>query len=149
MGRVMATGVLLSFLLPAWAAEQAEKVEVTVVAILAGDRDKTVAPELKEIAREVQNLDPGFTSFRLARTTKRLVVVGDTAKFSLVDDESAQITIDHGLNNENRVGVTVKPPQAGDITYATACGKFFPVLTRYQTKDGDRLIVAVMVKSGD
>ena len=40
----------------------------------------------------------------------------------------------------------IPPPLVGEITYMTICGKFFPIVTRYQTKDKDRLIIAVMVK---
>jgi hypothetical protein len=34
----------------------------------------------------------------------------------------------------------------GEITYSTICGKCFPIVTRFQTKDRERLIVAVMVR---
>jgi hypothetical protein len=30
--------------------------------------------------------------------------------------------------------------------YTSACGKFFPIVTRYQTKERERLIIAIMVR---
>ena len=46
----------------------------------------------------------------------------------------------------NRVRLAVKAPLAGEITYTTCCSKFFPIMTRYLTKDNERLIIAIMVK---
>ena len=37
-------------------------------------------------------------------------------------------------------------PELGEVTYACACDKFFPVVTPYRTKKGETLIVTVMAK---
>jgi hypothetical protein len=42
--------------------------------------------------------------------------------------------------------MTVKPPKLDEITYACACGKFFPIITNHLTPDNERLIIAVMAK---
>jgi len=42
--------------------------------------------------------------------------------------------------------MTIKPPTLGEITYSTTCEKFFPIVTRYVTKDKERLIIAIMVE---
>ena len=53
-----------------------------------------------------------------------------------------------GNDKDGRFQMKITPPRMGDITYTTAaCGKFFPIMTRYLTKDNERLIVAVMVKA--
>lgn len=123
-----------------------EKVKVTVVAILANDRDDTVDPELKCIAEEVQKLEPTLTGFKLHRSSRKSLAVGDPYKFNLVDEEVAAVVIKHGCDKDDRVGLTVKAPQQGEIEYSSACGKYLPIVTRYQTKGKDRLIIAIMVK---
>jgi hypothetical protein len=129
---------------PPRAAE--DKVKVTVVAILATDRNKEIDPRLECIAREVQKMDQSLTGFRLAQLNRKSVAVGATEKFKLVDKETADVVVVHGANAQNRVSLKVKPPQVGEIDYTSCCGKFFPIITRYQTKDKDRLIIAIMVK---
>lgn len=123
-----------------------EKVRVTVVAILANDRDKTVDPKLECLAREIRKTEPRLTSFHLAQTACKSVSVGDSYQFPLVDNEVARVIVVHGADKDNRVSLKVKPPHLGEIVYTSACGKFFPIVTRYQTKDKDRLIIAVMVR---
>ena len=132
--------------LPASPAAAEEKVKVTVVAILATTRDQIVDPKLECIAREVQKSEPRLTGFHLARTTQMSLAVGSSDKFPLVDKEVAEVTVEHGADKENRVSLKVKPSRCGEIVYTSTCGKFFPIVTRYRTKDKDRLIVAIMVK---
>ena len=52
----------------------------------------------------------------------------------------------HGADSKNRVGLTMKAPLQGEIQYTTCCGKFFPIVTRYQTKDKEVLILAIRVQ---
>ena len=52
----------------------------------------------------------------------------------------------HAADSKNRVGLTVKAPLQGEIQYTTCCGKFFPIVTRYQTKNKELLIVAIRVQ---
>ena len=49
-------------------------------------------------------------------------------------------------DNEKKVRVTVKTPHAGEVTYRIVGEKYFPIMTTYQDKNKDRLILAVMVK---
>jgi hypothetical protein len=138
-------------LVPSWLAGAREacaeeKVRVTVVAILATDQDKIVDPKLECIAREVQKTEPRLTGFHLAQTTRLPVAVGSSYKFPLVEKEVAEIVVEHGADKENRVSLKVKPPRCGEIVYTSCCGKFFPIVTRYRTKNQERLIIAVMVK---
>jgi hypothetical protein len=127
-------------------AADGEEVRVTVVAILATDQGKKVDQELQGIADEIRKKEPGLTGFRLGRMTRMPVNVGQKETFPLVDKEVAIVVVKHGANENNRVCLSVKPPQLGEITYTTCCGKFFPIVTRYQTKDKERLIIAIRVQ---
>jgi hypothetical protein len=138
----------LAFLATAPAARAAERFQLTVVAILGNDRDDKVDPKLKCIAEEVKKNRPNLnlTGFRIHSTAKRALGVGSTFTFPLVDDEKAPITIDHGLDDQAMVGLKVKAPGGREIDYSTVCGKFFPIVTCYETKDRERLILAIMVE---
>lgn len=122
------------------------QVQVTVIAILATDQNDKVERQLECIAKEIQKKDPKLTGFQLAQTNSESCVVGKATKFALVDKEIAEVIVRHAANKENRVCLKVKPPQMGEITYSSTCGKFFPILTRYQTMNNERLIIAIMVK---
>jgi hypothetical protein len=127
-------------------ARAEESVEVTVVAIVASERSTDIHPKLKTVAREVQKVDPKLTGFRLARATRRRVAVGVKESFPLIDCKDAAVTVRKSCGKDGRVELTVKPPLVGEITYTTCCEKYFPIVTRYQTEDKDRLIVAIMVE---
>src|SRR5262249_16464515 len=117
----------------------AEEVRVTVVVILATDRNNAVAHELKCIAQEVQKKYPHLTGFCLEQITRKSLPVGKSEKFALVDEEVATVLVRHGADSNNRVGLTMKAPLQGEIQYTTCCGKFLPIVTRYETKERDRL----------
>jgi hypothetical protein len=130
---------------PAAGENPKETVRVTVVTILATDQNEQVDPKLKWIARVVKKSEPQLTGFRLAQMTQVALPVGGQHKFPLVEREVAEVTVQQGTEAQNKVSLKVKAPQMGEIVYSTACGKFFPIVTRYQTQDKERLIVAVMV----
>lgn len=137
----------LALLAAAPAARAAdEKVQVTVLAILATDQNDKVDPQLKCVAQKVQKLEPKLTGFRLARTSTRSLEISKASKFALVEGAPVSITVEQGPDKNNRVGLTVRPPQLGEICYLSCCGKFFPIVTRYQTKEKERLIIAIMVE---
>jgi hypothetical protein len=125
---------------------EAEEVKVTVAVILATDRNNQVARELKGIAQEVQKKYPHLRGFRLEQITGKSVSVGKSENFALVEDEVATVLVRHAADSKNRVGLTVKPPLQGEIQYTTCCGKFLPIVTRYETKDKERLIIAIRVQ---
>jgi hypothetical protein len=137
---------------PLWAeskdgeAKAEKKIQVTVVAILATDQNKNVEPRLECLAKEVQKTDPALSGFRLVKCTRQEVEIGKKFDFSLVEDAVAAVAVKHGCDEEDRVGLTVKAPLVGEIAYSCACGKFFPILTRYQTKGKERLIIAIRVQ---
>jgi hypothetical protein len=133
-------------LLAAAPAGRAQEVRVTVVVILATDRNAKIDKELECLAREVRKKKPNLTGFRIEETTRKSLTVGTPETFALVDKETATVLVRHGCNAKNRVALTVKPPLAGEIKYTTCCGKFLPILTRYETRDKETLILAVRVQ---
>jgi hypothetical protein len=133
-------------LVPAAAAEQPKRVKVTVVTILATPRNNDVDPRLKGIAEEVQKMSPQLTGFRLVSMASKSLAVDEKASFPLVENQVVQVVIRHSADKYNRVSLAVTPPQQGEIVYRSACGKFLPIVTRYQTLPKERLIVAVRVQ---
>jgi hypothetical protein len=137
---------------------RSEERSICVVAILATDKNTEVDARVKCIAEEVQKLEPGLTGFRVAQTSCKTLTVGNRDTFPLVDTEMLIVILqqaggqegkekEKGKDKDNeRVRLAVKAPLQGEITYTTCCGKFFPIMTRYLTKDNERLIIAIMVK---
>ena len=122
------------------------EVLVSVVAILATEQNKTINPRVACIAREVRKLHPKLTGFRLAKMSCKSIGVPGTDCFDLVADQHAAVTVLKATGKDGPVQLKVTPPTLGEITYTTCCGKFFPMVTRYQTKNREWLIVAVRVQ---
>lgn len=124
-----------------------EEVKITVVAILATDQNTKICPTLESLAAEVRKKRPHLTGFCQAVQTCKSVAVGKEDTFGLVERQIANVTVCHGANEKNRVCLRVKSPGVGEITYTAACGKFFPIVTGYQTKNKDTLIIAIRVET--
>src|SRR5581483_12437372 len=116
--------VLVALLAGAATAAAEEKVRVFVIAILATENNNKVERRLECIAREVQKMDPKLTGFRLANMSCQSLPVGASDDFKLVEDQVAGVHILQAADKDNRVQLKVTPPQMGEITYVTACGKF-------------------------
>src|SRR5262245_9287365 len=97
---------------------RAENIKVTIVAVLATDRDKEVDDQIKCIADEVRKREPALTGFRLARTSCKSLEVGSKDTFPLVDDEAATVTIKQGADKDDWVELILKAPRVGEITYS-------------------------------
>jgi hypothetical protein len=123
-----------------------KKVKVTVVAILACSGKEHVDPQLKWIAQEVRKRDKTLTCFKLKSTKCKSLAVEEKGVFELVDGKTVTVVVKQGADKENRVGVAVTAPDQGEIVYRTVCGKFLPIVSRYQTKANERLILAVRVQ---
>jgi hypothetical protein len=130
---------------PLGAPGAAEKVEVSVVAVLASDQSDKVDPKLTSVAKKVREVDPKLTAFRVGRLEAKPMAVGDAAEFTLVGDQKAMVTVVRGADKDEWVQLKVTPPEMGEITYDTACGKFFPIITAHRTASGEVLILAVRV----
>jgi hypothetical protein len=125
-----------------------DKVKVTVVVILASEGKEHVDAELKWIAQEVRKKKEGanLTCFKVKSINCRSLAVDEKESFQLVDDKIAKVVVKQGADKANRVGLAVTAPEQGEIVYRTVCGKFLPIITRYQTKTKERLILAVRVQ---
>ncbi len=141
-------------LLPAGRCAAAEPpedgVKVTVVVILA-NRDGKVDDKLKCVAGEVQKMHPKLTGFHLGKTTTLPIAPGATEKFKLVDGQEASIKVKPCKECPGRFCLEVTSNAlVSEMTYTSVCGKYFPLVTDYKTKDkGDRLIIAFKVESCD
>ena len=141
------TGVLVGLLLGLAAPTDDgddESVKVTVVVVLATADNGVVDPKLRELARQVRKRDSRLTGFTLMSTEVKSIPVGESAAVPLVEKQELKITVEAAKDAKGRISLTIKPPELGEISYACTCEKFFPVVTPYQTKSGQQLIVAVM-----
>jgi hypothetical protein len=125
----------------------AEEVNVSVVAILATDKNADVDPKLKCIAEQMKQVDPKWTGFRIETMTCEAIKVGVKEKFNLVDGQTVTVTAERCAGKDKPVCLAVTAPTLGEITYKTCCGKFFPMVTGYKNKKGELLIVAVRVQT--
>ena len=64
----------------------------------------------------------------------------------VVDEVTAQVIVKHGADKNNKVSLSVTAPEQGEIVYRTVCGKYLPIVTRYQTQADERLMLAIEVK---
>jgi hypothetical protein len=144
VGLVLALAGSLGLPLRAFAEEE---VDVCVVSILASETSQKVDRKLECLAKEVRKREPKLTGFRVAYTACNSLAIGASYKFPLLEDQVAPVEIYHAPNQKNRVSLKIKAPGVGEISYDCACGKYFPIVTHYQTKDKERLIIAVMCKS--
>ena len=142
-------GVLLVLVLLAAAppkAEEKKTVEVSVVAILATERDNNIDPKLACIARQVRKTHKELTGFHLATMSSKSLSIGAKSIFQVIGDQKVGVTVQKGVDEKHRVEVKVSPPGMGEITYDTCCGKFLPIITPFRTKDKELLIIAVCVR---
>ena len=123
-----------------------EKVKVTLVVILATEDGDFVDKRLKDFAKEVQEKYPTYKSFKIKTMTNKSLAPAEKGVFKLVDDKTAQIVVKHGADKQNRVSLAVTAPDQGEIDYRTVCGKYLPIVTRYQTKGKERLMLAIQVQ---
>ncbi len=137
---------VLAGLLGSVPAACSQEIHVSLAVILASTTDKHVDCELKCIATEIHKMHPELIGFRLGPVIRKSVAVGKKEEIPLIDDEVATIRVRHGADSKNRVSVSLKPPRMGELDYTTCCGKFFPLLTGYETKKKEHLIVAVKVQ---
>jgi hypothetical protein len=120
-------------------------IKVSVIAILATEKNNKIDPKIKCIAEEVQRIDPRLTGFQFVKMSCKPVTVGAKDTFELVGDQSAVVTV-LKRDADGLVTLAVVPPLLGEITYITTCGKFLPIVTRYRTKKEELLILAVRVQ---
>lgn len=121
-------------------------VRITVVSVLANSKSTKVAPSLKPLACMVHKREPELTGFRVVSTRQKSIPVGKDHIFELPDKQTLKVQIDRPKGKDGRVGLTIRPPGLGEISYNCSCSKYFPVVTPHVTPSGERLIVVVMAK---
>jgi hypothetical protein len=128
----------------------AQDVRVTVVTILATDKNNFVDPKLKDLEHEVKAREPSLTGYRLGKTGVRDISVGQKQAIKLFDDKdfSTDVTLVGKDDSRKRAEIEIKAPLVGAIRYETGYNKFFPIVTRAMV-DGERLIIAYMVRPAE
>ena len=146
MSRLFHVRIFLCCLAAAAAGRAEETVQVTVVAILASDKDTFVDKRLADFAKEVQKKNPKLTGFRVADSKVGRLALGVTAPFPLVDKEAVDVTANASKTDEGKITITIKPPKHDQITYNCVCNRYFSMATQYYTKDKEQLFIAVTAK---
>jgi hypothetical protein len=124
--------------------EKDKPVRITLVVVLASTDSKEIDDKLTELAKEVQKRYPEFTGFKLGGTHQQSIAAGSSHDFTVTDKQTVTVAVDKPKDKAGRVGLTVTPPGGGDaVSYTCACDKFFPMVTSYKTKAGERLLLAV------
>jgi hypothetical protein len=123
-----------------------KKVRVSVLVILASEKDDRIDKKLTCIAREVRKSYPELKGFRMGTLGCKSLTVGIADKFDLVEEQKACVTVQRAADKMERVRVKVGPPSMGQITYSTPCGKFLPILTPFRTKTGEVVLIAIRVQ---
>lgn len=133
---------------PAVACDKAtpKKVSVSVLVILASEKDDFVEKKLECIGKEMTKKHPKLKGFRSVDLKSRSVTIGTEETFDLTDDERATIVIKEAADKTDRVRLKVGPPLMSEITYSTPCGKFLPILTPVKTKTGEHVVIAIRVR---
>ena len=111
--------------------------------ILAREDGNTVDKRLTAIAEEVQLKRPNLKNFRIKSMASHSLAADEQTIFPVVDDKTVTITIRHCADKEKRVCLAVIPPDQGEVVYRCVCGKFLPIVTRYQTDRKELLILAI------
>jgi len=126
-----------------------DKVTISVIAIIATKNDKEIDKRLKPIAEELQKAVPALKEcgFQFGKMTRKSVAVGANETFDLVDKQVATVAVLQAANKDDLIQLKLTPPQMGEVTYETSCGRFLPIITKYRTKDNNGvLILAVRVQ---
>lgn len=137
---------LLGLSLAAAVAGDGDNIRVSVLAILATDKNDKIDPKLECIVKEVQKHDAKLTGFRIANMTTKSLPIGGKHDFDLCAEQCLHVVVEKKGDEEGRIQMKITPPQMGDITYTTTCGKYFPVMTPYRNKDGELLIIGVRIQ---
>jgi hypothetical protein len=121
------------------------RVKVTVVVILAGDRCTLVDPLLKGVAAEVQKGDRKLTSFMILSMTTQPLPLNRKFVFACVDDCKVEVVVHQCAEKADKVCLGVTAPLQNEIVYHCVCGKFFLMMTRYQTEELVSPVAAALV----
>jgi hypothetical protein len=122
-----------------------DNLRVSVVAVLATDKNDKIDPKLECLAKEVQKNDPKLTGFRIGKMTTKSLALGGKDDFDLCGEQCLHVVLEKKGDEEGRFKMKITPPRMGEITYTTTCGKFLPVVTPFRNKDEELLIIGVRI----
>src|SRR5262245_3553141 len=97
-----------------------DPVRVTVVIILATEKNSDVDPALTELAKQVQKRAPKLTGYKVHATEAKSIAVGDSATFVLVEKQELKVTVTRQKDAGGKIALTIKPPELENITYNCA-----------------------------
>jgi len=126
-----------------------EKVDVTVLTILASEHHNKVGNKLSEFAKHVQKKDPKLVGFELHHTAAEPLKLGETKEFALIGGQAVKVTVNKEPNENGKVTLTIQPPKLDPITYECTCNKYVAVATQHfvgKDKDRKQLFIAVTAK---
>jgi hypothetical protein len=140
-----------AFTLAVWTtgsrAEDKKSFKVAVAAILASEKDEKVDDCLKRLAARVQKTEPKLKSFHVIKHSQNTLALNQSYAFPLVEDQVLKVSMERAPDDSERVGLRLKAPKMGEIFYTQkTCGRWFPIITPYVTKDNERLIIAIRVE---
>ncbi len=130
-------------------AGDGDNLRVSVLVILATDKNDKIDPKIECIVKEVQKHDSKLTGFRIANLTTKSLPIGGKEDFNLCTEQCLHVIVEKKGDDEGRFQMKITPPHMGEITYTTTCGKYFPVMTAYRNKDGELLIIGVRIQPCD
>ena len=107
-----------------------EKVDVTVLTILASEHDTKVHKRLTEFAKHVQKKDSNLKGFDLHHTKVEPLKLGESKEFDLVGGQKVKVTVNKEPNENGKVTLTIQPPKLDAITYECTCNKYVAVATK-------------------
>jgi hypothetical protein len=123
-----------------------DDVKVTIVLILATEKDEGIDCELKEIAKAIQRKHPHLKSFRLEEMSRKHIPVGKSETFPLIEKQVVTVAIRHATDEKGQVGIAIRAPMAAkEIDYTTCCSKYLPIVTKYRTTEHEYLILAISI----
>jgi hypothetical protein len=123
-----------------------KRVKVTVVVVFASEKGDKVDEQVQCIAREVQKRNPQLKSFRMGCMKKQSLAVDEKGTFKLCEGQTVDVVVKRPADEKKWVELAVTAPKQGELGYRVLCGKFFPIITRYETQNKERLILAVRVE---
>ena len=104
---------------------------------------RVIDPRLQQIAEEIQR-DLQLKSFRVQSMTSR-DLTGEPEELRLVDKKTAEIIVKQAVDDSNRVGLGVTPPDQGEIVLGCRV-KAHPARHHALQDESERTIILLRVE---
>jgi hypothetical protein len=123
-----------------------KKIKISLVVVMASERGDVVQEELKCLAEAVRRKYPTLKSFRIESMKCLDVAENERVTFPLPENQKAVFVVHCACDHKKKVCLAATATTLGEIEYGTVCGKFLPIVTRYYTRDNERIVLAVRVQ---